>query len=59
MVETATDTVFRVNWSGGGDIKPDDVKEWDIEHLTRVAMDFPDKVAACKCFSSFLYHNEF
>ncbi|CAG7557898.1 unnamed protein product [Fusarium equiseti] len=40
-------TTVTVNWSGGGDIKPNKVEEWTIEHLTRVAMDFPDKVAAC------------
>lgn len=37
----------RVNWSGGGDIKPDSTAEWDIKTLTQAAMDFPDKVAAC------------
>ncbi|KAH6880762.1 hypothetical protein B0T10DRAFT_519137 [Thelonectria olida] len=41
------DTTITINWSGGGDIKPDDVKEWDIPTLTKVAMEFPDKVAAC------------
>ncbi|KAJ2993958.1 hypothetical protein NUW58_g1681 [Xylaria curta] len=40
-------TTITVNWSGGGDIKPDDITEWDIKTLTRAAMDFPDKVAAC------------
>ncbi|KAF4946253.1 hypothetical protein FGADI_11330 [Fusarium gaditjirri] len=40
-------TTITVNWSGGGDIKPDSINEWDIKSLTRVAMDFPDKVAAC------------
>ncbi|KAF2805523.1 uncharacterized protein BDZ99DRAFT_423807 [Mytilinidion resinicola] len=40
-------TEIKLNWSGGGDIKPDDVKEWDIPALTRVAMEFPDNVAAC------------
>ncbi|KAF4943986.1 hypothetical protein FSARC_14799 [Fusarium sarcochroum] len=40
-------TTITVNWSGGGDIKPDSITEWDIKNLTRVAMDFPDKVAAC------------
>ncbi|KAH0174052.1 hypothetical protein KCU67_g971, partial [Aureobasidium melanogenum] len=40
-------TTITVNWSGGGDIKPDNIQEWDIKSLTRVAMDFPDQVAAC------------
>lgn len=36
-----------VNWSGGGDIKPDGISEWTIETVTSVAMEFPDKVATC------------
>ncbi|KAK2593759.1 hypothetical protein QQS21_008520 [Conoideocrella luteorostrata] len=40
-------TTITVNWSGGGDIKPDNVTDWDIKTLTRAAMEFPDKVAAC------------
>lgn len=40
-------TTITVNWSGGGDIKPDSTAEWDIKTLTQAAMDFPDKVAAC------------
>lgn len=39
-----------MNWSGGGDIKDDDIHEWDIKSLTKAAMDFPDRVAACTCF---------
>ncbi|KAF2738959.1 hypothetical protein EJ04DRAFT_519903 [Polyplosphaeria fusca] len=39
-------TKITLNWSGGGDIKPDHVKEWDISRLMEVAMEFPDKVAA-------------
>ncbi|CVL12395.1 uncharacterized protein FPRN_03601 [Fusarium proliferatum] len=40
-------TTITVNWKGGGDIKPNDIAEWDIESLLKVAMEFPDKVAAC------------
>ncbi|KAG4255468.1 hypothetical protein FPRO04_04000 [Fusarium proliferatum] len=40
-------TTITVNWKGGGDIKPNDITEWDIESLLKVAMEFPDKVAAC------------
>ncbi|KAH8807212.1 hypothetical protein F5884DRAFT_899650 [Xylogone sp. PMI_703] len=41
------ETTISVTWSGGGDIKPNDVDEWDIKNLLRVAMEFPDRVAAC------------
>lgn len=37
-----------VTWSGGGDIRPDNIKEWTLEHLKEVAMGFPDAVAACE-----------
>ncbi|MCJ1287569.1 hypothetical protein MMC26_006921 [Xylographa opegraphella] len=40
-------TTITISWSGGGDIKPNDIKEWDIPTLTKVAMEFPDKVALC------------
>ncbi|KAK4197962.1 hypothetical protein QBC40DRAFT_332216 [Triangularia verruculosa] len=44
---TATKTTISVTWSGGGDIKPDDVAQWDVPAITRVAMEFPDRVAVC------------
>ncbi|KAJ5715709.1 uncharacterized protein N7483_012890 [Penicillium malachiteum] len=40
-------TQINVNWSGGGDIKPDGVVQWDINNLMKVAMEFPDNVASC------------
>lgn len=40
-------TQINVSWSGGGDIKPDGVEQWDINNLMRVAMEFPDNVASC------------
>ena len=36
-----------MNWQGGGDIKPNDITEWDVPSLKRVAMEFPDLVAQC------------
>ncbi|KAK1504444.1 hypothetical protein CTAM01_03751 [Colletotrichum tamarilloi] len=46
--ETNTETTITISWSGGGDIKPDDIGDWNISTLTKVAMEFPDKVAICK-----------
>lgn len=48
--ETSTDseTTISVSWSGGGDIKPNDITNWDIPSLKRVAMEFPDLVAQCE-----------
>jgi hypothetical protein len=37
-----------VKWSGGGDIRDDKITNWDLESLKKVAMIFPDAVAACK-----------
>ncbi|KAF4466989.1 hypothetical protein FALBO_6138 [Fusarium albosuccineum] len=48
-------TTITVNWKGGGDIKPNDIKEWNIENLLKVAMEFPDKVAACPQKTLYLY----
>ncbi|KKY14619.1 hypothetical protein UCRPC4_g06666 [Phaeomoniella chlamydospora] len=44
---TDKETTINVSWSGGGDIKPDNVKEWNMETLLQVAMEFPDRVAKC------------
>jgi hypothetical protein len=41
-----TETTISVNWSGGGQIKPEG-EEWSLETLMRVAAGFPTKVAAC------------
>ncbi|KAK6497175.1 hypothetical protein TWF506_004650 [Arthrobotrys conoides] len=40
-------TNIKVTWSGGGDIRPDRVKNWTLENLKEIAMGFPDAVAAC------------
>ncbi|CAI7660111.1 unnamed protein product [Penicillium glandicola] len=40
-------TQISVNWSGGGDIKPNDIVQWDVNNLMKVAMEFPDNVASC------------
>lgn len=34
-------TIRRVGWSGGGDIKPDGIKNWTMKTLKQVAMEFP------------------
>ncbi|KAG7429380.1 hypothetical protein Forpi1262_v010166 [Fusarium oxysporum f. sp. raphani] len=39
-------TKISVTWSGGGDIRNDNIKEWTLESLKAVAMSFPDAVAA-------------
>ncbi|KAM5344892.1 hypothetical protein ACJ41O_010754 [Fusarium nematophilum] len=41
-------TKISVTWSGGGDIRSDDIQEWNLQTLKKVAMGFPDAVAACK-----------
>ncbi|KAL7908188.1 hypothetical protein GGI35DRAFT_480902 [Trichoderma velutinum] len=41
-----TETAITVNWSGGGQIKPDG-EEWTLESLIRAASEFPARVAAC------------
>ena len=46
-LESSAD-IRSVSWSGGGDIKPDNIKDWDIASLKSVAMEFPDMVARCK-----------
>ncbi|EXL80388.1 hypothetical protein FOPG_06021 [Fusarium oxysporum f. sp. conglutinans race 2 54008] len=38
-------TKISVTWSGGGDIRNDNIKEWTLESLKAVAMSFPDAVA--------------
>ncbi|EGX45522.1 hypothetical protein AOL_s00169g128 [Orbilia oligospora ATCC 24927] len=40
-------TNIKVTWSGGGDIRPDSIKQWTLENLKQIAMEFPDAVAAC------------
>lgn len=40
--------MMSVTWSGGGDIRNDSIKEWTLQNLKEVAMEFPDAVAACK-----------
>ncbi|RYN29788.1 hypothetical protein AA0112_g7086 [Alternaria arborescens] len=40
-------TTISVKWSGGGDIRDDKITNWDLESLKKVAMIFPDAVAAC------------
>ncbi|KAL5092159.1 hypothetical protein Trisim1_002049 [Trichoderma cf. simile WF8] len=41
-----TETTITVNWSGGGQIKPDR-EEWTLESLLRAASGFPARVATC------------
>ncbi|KAL6831891.1 hypothetical protein V8C40DRAFT_237421 [Trichoderma camerunense] len=41
-----TETTITVNWSGGGQIKPDG-EEWTLKSLIRAASGFPARVAAC------------
>ncbi|KAH6980671.1 hypothetical protein BKA56DRAFT_685543 [Ilyonectria sp. MPI-CAGE-AT-0026] len=41
-----TESTVTVNWSGGGQIKPDE-DEWTLESLIRAASSFPSRVAAC------------
>ncbi|PNP41678.1 hypothetical protein THARTR1_11219 [Trichoderma harzianum] len=41
-----TETTITVNWSGGGQIKPDG-EDWTLESLIRAASGFPARVAAC------------
>ncbi|KAM5523873.1 hypothetical protein FOXYSP1_14216 [Fusarium oxysporum f. sp. phaseoli] len=41
-------TKISVTWSGGGDIRNDNIKEWTLESLKAVAMSFPDAVAVCE-----------
>lgn len=41
-----TETTITVNWSGGGQIKPDG-EEWTLESLLRAASGFPARVATC------------
>lgn len=41
-----TETTITVNWSGGGQIKPDE-EEWTLKSLLRVASGFPARVATC------------
>ncbi|KDQ06257.1 hypothetical protein BOTBODRAFT_121764 [Botryobasidium botryosum FD-172 SS1] len=41
------ETTIAVSWTGGGDIKDERVKEWTLETLKAVAMEFPEHVMAC------------
>ncbi|KAK3395072.1 hypothetical protein B0H63DRAFT_63955 [Podospora didyma] len=45
--EQNTSTQISVSWQGGGDIKGDQFTEWNLQSLTRVAMEFADRVAIC------------
>ncbi|KAK3380771.1 hypothetical protein B0T24DRAFT_664692 [Lasiosphaeria ovina] len=45
--EKTESTTITISWSGGGDIKPNNIQQWSIENLTQVAMEFPDRVAVC------------
>ncbi|KAK6523185.1 hypothetical protein TWF694_006079 [Orbilia ellipsospora] len=42
-----TETTISVTWSGGGNVQPDDGKEWSLSSLFKVAASFPSKVASC------------
>lgn len=41
------ETTISVSWSGGGDIKGDEIQEWNVENLQKAAIAFPPKVALC------------
>ncbi|KAK4077755.1 uncharacterized protein Triagg1_3449 [Trichoderma aggressivum f. europaeum] len=41
-----TETTITVNWSGGGQIKPDE-EQWSLDSLIRASSGFPARVAAC------------
>ncbi|KAK0624296.1 hypothetical protein B0T14DRAFT_426729, partial [Immersiella caudata] len=41
-----TETTITVNWTGGGEIKPDG-QEWTLDTLMKAAASFPNRVAAC------------
>lgn len=38
------ETTISVSWRGGGQIKADDVKDWDLNSLREIAMAFPDYI---------------
>ncbi|RWA14486.1 hypothetical protein EKO27_g555 [Xylaria grammica] len=41
-----TETTVTVNWSGGGQIKPD-TEDWSLDTLVKAAASFPSRVASC------------
>ena len=41
------ETTISVSWTGGGDIKNGEVKDWTLETLKAVALEFPEHVMAC------------
>lgn len=41
-----TETTVTVNWSGGGQIKPD-YEDWSLDTLVKAAASFPSRVAGC------------
>ncbi|KIP02241.1 hypothetical protein PHLGIDRAFT_79414 [Phlebiopsis gigantea 11061_1 CR5-6] len=41
------ETTIAVSWTGGGDIKNGDVKDWTLDTLKAVALEFPEHVMAC------------
>jgi hypothetical protein len=41
-----TETTVTVNWSGGGQIKPDS-EDWTLDTLVKAAASFPSRVATC------------
>lgn len=41
-----TETTVTVNWSGGGQIKPDN-EDWTLDTLVKAASSFPSRVATC------------
>ena len=41
------ETTISVSWTGGGDIKNEEVKDWTLETLKKVALEFPEHVMAC------------
>lgn len=45
-IETNTETIIQVSWSGGGHIKPRE-QQWDIQSLMQAAAPFSDMVAEC------------
>lgn len=45
MKEVTGETTISVSWSGGGEVKPDSVTEWNMDTLKQAAIAFPDKVA--------------
>ena len=49
------ETTISVSWTGGGDIKDGDVKDWTLETLKAVALEFPEHVMACPMRTRYLF----